>query len=96
MTPLRLALIAVTELHKAGFLNTNVVNSPAKVVEAAICLRIALGDVVCIPDEQETAPLTENDGHGNEAPFFTYDVPLSTDEVLQKLQKDGVLQIVQR
>jgi len=32
MTPLRLALIAVSELHKAGFLNTNVVNSPAKVV----------------------------------------------------------------
>jgi hypothetical protein len=63
MTPMRLALIAVSELHKAGFLNTNVVNSPAKVVEAAICLRIALGDVVCIPDEQEKNPKNDHDCH---------------------------------
>lgn len=63
MTPSRLALIAVSELHRAGFLTTNVVNGPSSVVEKAILRRIALGDVVCIPDEQEKTTKNDHDCH---------------------------------
>lgn len=72
MTPLRLAIIIVNELHSAGFISTNNVNGPANVAVKAIQRRIDFGDVTCTPDEDELYleqhghPHTDGHGDGDE------------------------------
>lgn len=66
MTPGRLAIIIISELHAAGFMNTNNVNGPSAVAEKAIRDRITYGDVKCIPDQDElTDYRLHTDGHGD-------------------------------
>lgn len=68
MTPGRLAILIMTKLHSAGFLNTSNVNEPSKIIEEAIIERINYGDIKCIPDGDELTWMNppKTDGHGDE------------------------------
>lgn len=53
MTAGRMAIIIMTDLYRAGFLNTNEVGPPSDVIQKSLEYRVKFGDVLFLPDDDE-------------------------------------------